>query len=192
MISDEMTPEPAQEDESPTAPGSAGSDEAANLRRALEEKTREAAVNYDRYLRAVAEMDNARKRAQREREDQIRYANESLLRELLPVLDNFDRAVRAARMAEEAPGLLAGVELIRRELLKALEKFGVTAYSAVGQPFDPEKHEAVGRLETTERPEMTVVEETLAGYLLNGKVLRPAMVTVAVPPEEPGAEASSS
>jgi len=187
-MSDETTPEPAANEERPPASVPAEPDEAARLRQALEEKTREAEINYDRYLRAVAELDNARKRAQREREDYIRYANESLLRDLLPVLDNFDRAVRAARVAEEAQGLLAGVELIRRELLKVLEKFGVTSYSAVGQPFDPEKHEAVMRLETTEHPEMTVVEETLAGYLLNGKVLRPAMVTVAVRLKEPSSE----
>jgi molecular chaperone GrpE len=171
--------------------------EEARLRQALEEKTREAEVNYDRYLRAVAELDNAKKRAQREREDYIRYANASLLRDLLPILDNFDRAVRAARTAGETPGLLAGVELIQRELLKTLEKFGVTPYTAVGQPFDPEKHEAVIRMETTEHSEMTVVEETLPGYLLNGRVFRPAMVTVAVPPKEPSstepdAEESSS
>ena len=187
-MSDEITLGPSASDESPPAPASSEPDETATLRQALEEKTREAEANYDRYLRAVAELDNAKKRAQREREDYIHYANESLLRDLLPVLDNFDRAVRAARMALEAPGLLAGVELIRRELLKVLEKFGITPYSAVGQPFDPEKHEAVMRLETTEHPEMTVVEETLSGYLLNGKVLRPAMVIVAVPPKEPASE----
>ena len=190
-MSDEITPGPSSSDESPPAPASPEPDETAKLRQALEEKTREAEANYDRYLRAVAEMDNTKKRAQREREDYIRYANESLLRDLLAVLDNFDRAVRAARMALEAPGLLAGVELIRRELLKVLEKFGVTSYSAVGQPFDPEKHEAVMRVETTEHPEMTVVEEALAGYLLNGKVLRPAMVIVAVPPKEPASEEPS-
>lgn len=190
-MSDGSTPDPAASEEHPSLPSPAEPDEAAELRRALEEKTREAEANYDRYLRAVAELDNARKRAQREREDYIRYANESLLRELLPVLDNFDRALRAAREAEEAPGLLAGVELIRRELLKVLEKFGVTSYTAVGQPFDPEKHEAVMRLETTEHPEMTVVEETLSGYLLNGKVLRPAMVTVAMRPKEPTPESES-
>jgi len=163
-------------------------DEGARLRQALEEKTREAEANYDRYLRAVAELDNAKKRAQREREEYVRYANEALLRDLLPTLDNFDRAIRAARTAGEAPGFLAGVELIQRELLKILEKFGVTLYTAVGQPFDPEKHEAVMRVETTEHPEMTVVEETLPGYLFNGRVLRPAMVTVAVSPKEPPTE----
>lgn len=167
-------------------------DEGARLRQVLEEKTREAEANYDRYLRAVAELDNAKKRAQREREEYVRYANESLLRELLPVLDNFDRAVRAARTTGEAPGFLAGVELIQREFLKALEKFGVTPFTAVGQPFDPVKHEAVMRVETTEHPEMTVVEETHCGYLLNGRVLRPAMVTVAVSPKEPSSEEPGS
>ena len=159
------------------------SEELTRLRRALEEKSLEAEGNYDRYLRARAELDNAKKRAQRDREEYVRYANESLLREILPVLDNFDRALQAARDAE-APGLVAGVELIHRELLKVLEKFGVTSYTAVGQPFDPEKHEAVMRVETTDAPEMTVVEETLRGYLLNGRILRPAAVTVAVRPDE--------
>jgi molecular chaperone GrpE len=175
-------------DEAQPAPVPEEPDEETRLRQALEEKTGEAEANYDRYLRAVAELENAKKRAQREREEYIRYANESLLRELLPVLDNFERAVRAARTAGEAPGFLAGVELIQRELLKVLEKFGVTPFTAVGQPFDPAKHEAVGRVETTEHPEMTVVEETLCGYLLNGRVLRPAMVTVAVPPKDPSPE----
>ncbi len=159
------------------------SDELTRLREALEEKSREAEANYDRYLRARAELDNAKKRAQRDREEYVRYANESLLREILPVLDNFDRALQAARDAE-APGLVAGVELIHRELLRVLEKFGVTSYTAVGQPFDPEKHDAIMRVETAEAPEMTVVEETLRGYLFNGRVLRPAAVVVAVRPEE--------
>lgn len=178
-------------DEHEPAPEPGASDDAARLRQALEEKTREAEANYDRYLRAVAELDNAKKRAQREREEYVRFANESLLRELLPALDNMDRAVRAGRDAREAPGLLAGVELIRREILRILEKFGLTTFTAVGQSFDPERHEAVMRVETTEHPEMTVLEETLPGYLLNGRVLRPAMVTVAVTPREPFAEEST-
>jgi molecular chaperone GrpE len=179
-------------DENTSPPASEEPHESDRLRQALEEKTREADVNYDRYLRALAELENVKKRAQREREDYIRYANESLLRDLLPVLDNFDRAVRAARTRGEAPELLAGVELIQRELLKVLERFGVTPYTALGQPFNPQKHEAVTRVETTEHPEMTVVEETLSGYLLNGRVLRPAMVAVAIPPKESSAEEASS
>ncbi|MBI3625995.1 MAG: nucleotide exchange factor GrpE [Candidatus Rokubacteria bacterium] len=165
-MTDETTPaEPVQSEE-----------ELTRFRQALEETK-------DRYLRAVAELDNQKKRAQREREEYIRFANESLLRELLPVLDNFDRALAAARAGSKAQGFLAGVELIQRELLKVLEKFGVTPYSALGQPFDPERHEAVQRVIKPDAPEMTVVEETQRGYLLNGRVLRPALVVVAVPPD---------
>jgi molecular chaperone GrpE len=158
-------------------------DELARLRQALEETKRVLDEKTDRYLRAVAELDNQKKRAQREREEYIRFATASLLRELLPVLDNFDRALGAARASTEAQGFLAGVELIQRELLKVLEKFGATPYSAVGQPFDPERHEAVQRVLKPDAADMTVVEEIARGYLLNGRVLRPAIVVVAVPPD---------
>ncbi|MBI4587746.1 MAG: nucleotide exchange factor GrpE [Candidatus Rokubacteria bacterium] len=186
-MSEETTPvEPSQSE--PSQPElSQTEDEPTRLQRALEEKSREAEAHYDRYLRAAAELDNARKRAQRDREEYIRFANESLLREILPVLDNFDRALGAARLSTEAQGFVAGVELIQRELLKVLEKFGVTPYSALGQPFDPERHEAVQRVVKPDAPDMTVVEETLRGYLLNGRVLRPAMVVVAVPPDSENA-----
>ena len=153
------------------------------LQAALEAKTREAESLQDKNLRLVAEFDNARKRAAREREEYIRFANESLIRELLPVLDNFDRALLAAKNEPGAGAVTAGIELIQRELLRVLEKFGATPFSSVGQPFDPERHEAVARIPTTEHPEMTVVTETARGYLLNGRVLRPAMVSVAVSPE---------
>jgi len=166
-----------------SAAGGASPDQEAELlrlREALEAKSREADAARDRYVRTVAEFDNARKRAVREREELIRGANESLIRELLPVLDNFERALQAARGDAGAAGVTAGVELIQRELLRVLEKFGVTAFSSVGAPFDPERHEAVARVPAAGHPEMTVVGETARGYLLNGRVLRPAMVTVAM------------
>jgi len=159
-------------------------EEIRRLRDALEAKTREAEEHRDRYLRAAAEFDNARKRAAREREEYTRYANESLLRELLPVLDNFERALLAARCEPAAAAVTAGVELTQRELLRALEKFGVTPFASVGQPFDPERHEAIARVPAEGRPEGTVVDETARGYLLNGRVLRPAMVTVASIPDQ--------
>ena len=158
-------------------------DEIRCLREALEAKTREAEEHRDRYLRAAAEFDNARTRAAREREEYTRYANESLLRELLPVLDNFERALQAVRGEPAAAAVTAGVELIQRELLRVLEKFGVTSFTSVGQPFDPERHEAIARVPAQGRPEGTVVDETARGYLLNGRVLRPAMVTVASSPD---------
>ena len=160
-------------------------EEIRRLREALDTKTAELEAQQDRYLRAVAEFENVRKRGAREREEYTRYANESLLRDLLPVLDNFDRALQAAR-TEPAAAVTSGVELIQRELIRVLEKFGVTPFSSVGQPFDPERHEAVARVQRPDLPEMTVAAETARGYLLNGRVLRPAMVTVAMAPEERG------
>jgi molecular chaperone GrpE len=166
---DELTPTPEEE--------------IRRLSEALEAKTREAEEHRDRYLRAAAEFDNARKRAARERDEYTRYANESLLRELLPVLDNFERALQSARNEPTAAAVTAGVELIQRELLRVLEKFGVTSFTSVGQPFDPEKHEAIARVPARGHAEGTVVDETARGYLLNGRVLRPAMVTVASSPD---------
>jgi len=160
--------------------------EIRQLREALEEKTREADAHQERYLRAAAEFDNARKRAARQREDDVRFANESLVRELLPVLDNFERALQAARGEPGAAAWTTGVELIHRELLRVLEKFGVTPFSGMGERFDPSRHEAVGRVPAGGQPEMTVVGETLRGYVMNGRVLRPAMVMVAVAPDSSG------
>ena len=165
-------------------------EEIQRLREALEAKTRELEAQQDRYMRTVAEFDNARKRSAREREEHTRYANESVLRDLLPVLDNLDRALQAAR-TEPAAAVTTGVELIQRELLRVLEKFGLTPFTSVGQPFDPERHEAVARVQRPELPEMTVAGETARGYLLNGRVLRPAMVTVAIAPEEQDRAADS-
>jgi molecular chaperone GrpE len=158
-------------------------EEIRRLREALEAKTLLAEEHRDRYLRGAAEFDNARKRAAREREEYTRYANESLLRELLPVLDNFERALQSARKEPTAAAVTAGVELIQRELLRVLEKFGVTSFSSLGQPFDPERHEAIARVPARGQAEGTVVDETARGYLLNGRVLRPAMVTVASSPD---------
>jgi molecular chaperone GrpE len=158
-------------------------EEIRRLRDALEAKTREAEEHHDRYLRAAAEFDNARKRAAREREEYTRYASESVLREILPVLDNFERALQAARGEPAAAAVTAGVELTQRELLRVLEKFGMTPFASVGQAFDPERHEAIARVPSQGQPEGTVVDETARGYLLNGRVLRPAMVTVASSPD---------
>jgi molecular chaperone GrpE len=161
-------------------------EEIARLREAVLAKAREAEAHYDRYLRAVAEFDNARKRAAREREEFARFANEALIRDLLPVLDNFERASQAARSDPAAAAVTAGVELIHRELLRVLDKAGLTSFSSIGEKFDPERHQALARVHDPSHPEMTVVAETARGYLLHGRVLRPAMVTVAVAPDESG------
>jgi molecular chaperone GrpE len=152
----------------------------AELRRQLDEKQ-------DRLLRALAETDNVRRRAQRDRDEYTRYATESLLRDLIPVLDNFDRALGAARAAGDVAGVVEGVELIQRELLKVLERAGVTRYSALGQPFDPTQHEAIARVVSVDQAPDTVVGETAPGYRLHGRILRPAMVAVAAAPDEDAA-----
>jgi molecular chaperone GrpE len=103
------------------------------------------------------------------------------------VLDNFDRAAAAARAAGGAANVMEGVELIQRELLRVLERHGVTRYSAVGQPFDPARHEAIARVVSAEAAPDTVVAETAPGYLLNGRVLRAALVAVAAAPDEDAA-----
>jgi molecular chaperone GrpE len=177
---DDVSPLPEREspDASSTVAGEQepAASEIERLQRELEEKA-------DRYLRALADIENTKRRAQREREEHLRYANESLIRELVPILDNFDRALEAARASGEAPSVIEGVELIQRELLRVLERFGVERYSALGGKFDPTRHEAVARVISTGQPENTVVGETLRGYLLNGRVLRPALVAVAVAPD---------
>jgi molecular chaperone GrpE len=156
-------------------PGEEPAEGVEQLRRELDEK-------HDRYLRALADVENVKRRAQRERDEYLRYANESLIRDLLPVLDNFDRALDAARQRGEAASMIAGIELIQRELMKVLEKFGLERYSALGATFDPARHEAVSRVMSSTEPENTVVGETARGYLLHGRVLRPALVAVAVAP----------
>jgi molecular chaperone GrpE len=161
--------------------------EVERLREALDAKTREAEAARDRHLRTAAEFDNYRKRAAREREEYLRSAGEALIRDLLPVLDNFDRALQAARQDPAAASVTAGIELIQRELLRVLERAGVTPFSAVGAPFDPERHEAVARVPAAGRPDMSVVDETARGYLINGRVLRPAQVTVAMKEADGGA-----
>jgi molecular chaperone GrpE len=154
--------------------------EVVELKRQLEDKQ-------DRLLRALAEMDNMRRRVQRERDEYVRYAAEALIRDLIPVLDNLDRALASARAASAADKVVEGVELIQRELLRALEKHGVARYSALGQAFDPTRHEATSRVITPDQASGTVVSEVVPGYLLHGRLLRPAQVGVAVAPDEDAA-----
>jgi molecular chaperone GrpE len=173
----------AQTDE--TARGSADASPAVSPE--VEELKRQLADKQDRLLRALAEVDNVKRRTLRERDEYVRYANENLVRDLLPILDNFDRALEAARATREAAKVVEGVTLIQRELLKALERIGVTRYSALGERFDPNRHEATGRIVSVNEPPDTVVAEMTPGYTLNGRVLRAAQVVVAAAPDQDAA-----
>ena len=133
----------------------------------------------DQYLRAHAEMENYRRRMRREKEELAKFANEGILREILPVIDNLDRAICHARENDEqASSLLDGVEMTQRQMHKVLEKYNVCPIDALDQPFDSACHEAMGQLERDDCPPNTVVEEMQRGYLLNDRLLRPSMVMV--------------
>lgn len=134
--------------------------------------------NYVHLQRLQAEFDNYRKRTLKEKTEITKYASERLVGELLPVLDNFERAASAAQMNSDFASLAQGVDMILRQLQTALGKEGLKAIEAVGQPFDPNLHNAVLRMESDEHPENTVVEELQKGYYLKDKVLRPSMVKV--------------
>jgi len=148
---------------------------------ALEAEVKEAREDH---LRAVADLQNFRRRAQQEKRDAIRYGKDAVLETVLPVLDNFQRAVAAARETSDCDALLAGVELIQKQLHEVLTQHGVSPIEALGQPFDPHLHDAAGRIETDEHPEGTVVEELLKGYMAGDTVLRHSRVMVAAPPED--------
>lgn len=152
---------------------------------------RELRETKERLLRLAADFENFRKRQERERQDHTRFANERLLRELLPVVDNLERAWESARRSAEAPAITAGLELILQEFLRALQRAGAEVIDALGKPFDPALHEALQQVESETVEPGNVATEILRGYTLNGRVLRPALVAVAAAPEitSPGIKA---
>lgn len=157
--------------------------ELADLRQQLAAKEQEAKDNYDRYLRQVAETENFKKRNARERDDAIRFANEMLLKDLLPVIDNLERAIAHAASGENGKPLVEGVEMVLKGFLDALSKFGVSQIVAVGQSFDPSKHEAIAQVVSDLHEPNVVVEEHHKGYMFRDRLLRAALVSVAKAPE---------
>jgi len=143
------------------------------------------------YVRSLAEFDNFRRRKEKELADFREFANERLLQDLVPVLDNFQRALQAAETSEGQgsgvgdQGIRKGLRLIQGQLKETLARLGFESYSCVGEQFDPRRCEAVGFVETAEQPEQTVIAETAQGYAYKGRVLRPAMVTVAKGSQQP-------
>jgi molecular chaperone GrpE len=157
--------------------------ELAQLREQLNAKEKEAQANYDRYVRQVAELENYKKRSIRDKEETIRFANEALIRDMLPIVDNLERAVAHAQGGGNGKPLVEGVELVLKALIDVLGKHGLVQLSAVGQPFDPERHEAMAQVESDSHTPNTVVDEYHKGYLLFDRLLRPALVSVAKAPE---------
>jgi molecular chaperone GrpE len=153
----------------------------ADLQAQVEEIRQESNQNRERWLRAMAELENTRKRAKRELETSLNLANANLLRELLAVADNFERALASVGEIEDpaAKSLQEGVRLIFGQFADVLEQSGLSRIEAKGQPFDPNLHEAVSQIETDEVPSHHVVEVVQEGYLLRDMVLRPSRVVVA-------------
>lgn len=158
--------------------------EIEELKKKLEEKEKEAKENYDRLLRTAADFENYKKRAAREKEDWTKFANEDLIRAVLPFIDNLERAVNHAQKIANTGVLVEGVQLTIQQLLQALNKFGLSSFESVGKPFDPAMHEAMLVVETDKHEPNQVVEEFQKGYLLNDRLLRPATVSVSKPPEK--------
>jgi molecular chaperone GrpE len=176
-ISEEAAPETAAESEDGRDP--------AELQRQFEEKAREAQEYYDRFLRCAAEMENLKKRQEKERADLVQFANENICKELLPVLDNLERALEHGRRYEAPEALLEGLELVHQNFLKTLGKFGVTPIDSLGQQFDPALHHAVMEEEAPALADQTITKELQRGYLMQTRLLRPAMVVVSRNKGEP-------
>jgi molecular chaperone GrpE len=161
-----------------SAPAVEPASEVAILREQLRAKEEEAKNNYERFIRQTAEIENFKKRAIRDKEDTVRFANEALVKDLLPVVDNLERAIAHAKGGGNGESLVEGVEMILKGLFDALGKHGVSQISAVGQPFNPQLHEAMAQVESDSGKPNTVLEEHQKGYLLRERLLRPALVTV--------------
>jgi molecular chaperone GrpE len=163
-----------------------------DLEERLKDKEKESQENLDRVLRVSAEFENYKKRMARENDDMRKYANQSLLREMLSVVDHIELALQAA--SENGPGasLREGLSLTLKELMRILEKFKVKPVEAIGQPFNPEFHEAILREECVEANSNTVLREMQKGYMINDRLLRPSLVVVAVAQDKAKGDAENN
>jgi molecular chaperone GrpE len=158
--------------------------EIEELKKKLEEKEKETKDHYDRLLRVAADFDNYKKRAAKEREEWGKFANEDLIKALLPFIDNLERAVDHAGNVEDSGVLIEGVRLTLQQLLQALGKFGLSSFESRGKPFDPAVHEAILVVPTDQHEPNQVVEQFQKGYFLNDRLIRPSTVSVSKPLEK--------
>jgi len=154
------------------------------LKEKLKNKEKELEDLNDKYLRVYAEMENMKKRLEKEKKEAIEYANETLLKDILPFIDNIERAIEHANENSKIEDFIKGIQLTLDHLLKTLEKHGVKQITSKNKPFDPNYHEAMSVVETDEVEPNIVVEEMQKGYIYKNRLLRPALVTVSKVPEE--------
>jgi len=186
-VKTDPSPEEAAEEKSVEAAAEETPEETEKgLEKKLEEAEEEAKLAQDRYLRAQADLENFKKRTRREVDDFRKYANETLIKELLSVVDNLERAVESSKEASEHNQLLEGVDLTLKEILKIFEKFNVKPIEALEKEFDPAVHQAVLQEASEHHAENTVVREFQKGYTIHDRLLRPAMVVVSKMAESQG------
>lgn len=168
---------PPQEDETvaQTEPELGAEERLSEELRKQQEETRK---NYDQYLRALAEVENVKKRAAREREEYLKYANVSMIKKLLPIIDDLHRAINTAHTSRDFEVISKGVEMTVRSLDELLRSEGVVAIESVGKPFDPQYHQALTVEPSDEHPENTVIEQMQTGYIMHDRVIRPSLVKV--------------
>ncbi len=152
-------------------------DEIASLKQELARKNEEAARHYEQYLRAIAELENIKKRSARDKEEYIKFANLPLIKGLLPVIDDLDRALVMSVSNQDYESLNKGVAMISKKLHELVKKEGVEAIDALGKTFDPQFHQPLA-VESSKEPENTVIEELQKGYIMHGRLIRPALVKV--------------
>ena len=153
------------------------------LKQKCEQAEKRAEEEHDSFLRTLADFNNYRRRTREELEQARKFGTEDFIIRLLPILDNFERAIKSAEETKDFDSLHGGVILILRQLRDLLAREGVEPIEAVGEQFDPMKHEGVMRVDTTDYPDNTVVEELHTGYTMSGKVIRPSAVKVARHPD---------
>lgn len=154
------------------------------LEQQIETALAERDANHERWLRAQADLENYRKRVQREASEEHRYRVLSVVRDILPALDNLERAVDAAKSSDDLPKLVEGVQLVVKQFEDILARHSVKPIPAVGQPFDPNLHQAIQQVPTSEQPPLTIVTECQRGYTLHDRVVRPSVVIVAAAPTD--------
>ncbi len=152
----------------------------AKLRDELDTARAQAREMHERYLRSAADLDNFRKRAIKETEENRKFANEELIKALIPTVDNLERALAHSEGNSDLDALLEGIRMVHKQFMDTLVKFGVEQIVSLGKPFDPNFHQALMQVKTNDAPPNTVVSEVTKGYLLNGRLIRPSMVGVSV------------
>jgi len=145
----------------------------------LKEDSKKLKEQHDKYLRSMADYENAKKRLEKEKENSVKFSNENLIGNLLPVIDDFERALSSADEAKDFKNTIAGVKIIKNQFFSVLKSQGLEQIKAEGERFDPNLHEAIGFVETKDHPDNTIVEVLQSGYLFKERLIRPAVVKIA-------------